>query len=105
MSGASVVISDQGTLDRGADLPVEPGGGVECQEARDDACPQPHGDPAAVSFQAKLVLQGPDDRLDTLAQPVRERPGLPLVLAGRADQDQAEVWAGEELLGVLAGQS
>src|SRR5215470_9569601 len=101
MSGTSVVISDQGTLDRSADLPVEPDGGVVCQEALDDACPQPHGDPAAVSFQAKLVLQGPDDRLNTLAQPVREGPGCLLVLAGRADQDQAEVWAGEERLGAL----
>jgi hypothetical protein len=29
-----------------------------------------------VAFEAELVLQGPDDRLDPLAQPVRERPGL-----------------------------
>ena len=105
MSGASVVISDQGTLDWGADLPVEPDGGVECEEALDDACPQPRGDPAAVSFQAKLVLQGPDDRLGALPQPVRKRPGLFFVLAGRADQGQAEARAGEELLGLLTGQA
>ncbi len=32
--------------------------------------------PPAVAFQAELVLQRPDDRLDPLAQPVREVPGL-----------------------------
>ena len=32
-------------------------------------------------------------------------PGSLLVLAGRADQGQAQVVAGEELLGVLAGQA
>src|SRR5262249_32828534 len=66
--------------------------------------PQPGGDPAAVTFEAELVLQGPDDGLDALPQPVREGPGL-LVLAGRADEGQAEVRAGEERLGVLAGQA
>src|SRR5229473_6952661 len=105
MSEALVVIGDQGTLDWGADLPVEPDGGVEREEALDDACPQPWRDPAAVSFQAKLVLQGPNDRLDALAQPVRKRPGLLFVLAGRADQGQAEVRAGEELFGLLTGQA
>src|SRR5713101_4114608 len=105
MSEALVVIADQGTLDWGADLPVEPDGGVEREEALDDACPQPWRDPAAVSFQAKLVLQGPNDRLDALAQPVRKRPGLLFVLAGRADQGQAEVRAGEELFGLLTGQA
>ena len=58
-----------------------------------------------MSFEAKLVLQGPDDRLYPLAQPVREGAWGLLVLAGRADQEQAEVWAGEVLLGVLAGQA
>ena len=58
-----------------------------------------------MAFQAELVLQGPDDGLDALAQPVREGPGSLLVLAGLADQGQAEVRAGEELLGFLAGQA
>src|SRR5260370_17671509 len=93
---ALVVIGDQGTLDWGADLPVEPDGGVEREEALDDACPQPWRDPAAVSFQAKLVLQGPNDRLDALAQPVRKRPGLLFVLAGRPDHAPAPVPPGDK---------
>ena len=51
--------------------------------------PQPGADPAAVAFEAELVLQGPDDRLDALPQPVREGPEGFLVLAGRADQVQS----------------
>ena len=55
-----------------------------------------------MAFEAELVLQRPDDRLDLLAQPVREVPWLLLVLAVRADQGQAEVVAGEEVLEVPA---
>ena len=57
-----------------------------------------------MAFEAELVLQGPDDGLDALPQPIREGPGL-LVLAGRADEGQVQVRAGEERLGVLAGQA
>ena len=42
-----------------------------------------------MAFEAELVLQCPDDRLDALPQPVREVPELLLVLAGWADQGQA----------------
>jgi hypothetical protein len=42
-----------------------------------------------VAFEAELALQCPDDRIDALPQPVREVPGLLLVLAGWADQGQA----------------
>ena len=69
------------------------------------ASPQAGGDAAAVAFEAELVLQGPDDRLHPLPQPVREEPGGLLVLMGRADQRQAQVRAGEERFGVLAGQA
>src|SRR5260370_38255903 len=89
MSEALVVIGDQGTLDWGADLPVEPDGGVEREEALDDACPQPWRDPAAVSFQATLVLQGPNARLAALAHPVRNRPGRLFVLPDRPAPVQA----------------
>jgi hypothetical protein len=82
-----------------------PDRGVEGEQALHDACPQSCEDAPAVAFQAELVLQGPDGGLDALAQPVREGPGSLLVLAGRADQGQAEVRAGEELLGFLAGQA
>ena len=100
-----MVVGDQGALDRGADQPVVPDDGVEGEEPLDDAGPEAGGDAAAVAFEAELVLQRPDDGLDPLAEPVRELPGLLLVLAGRADQGQAQVGAGEEVLGVLAGQA
>jgi hypothetical protein len=45
------------------------------------------------------------DRLNLLAQPVREAPGGLFVCAGRADQHQAQVPAGEEPLGLLPGQA
>ncbi len=100
-----VVVGDQGPLDRCADHPVVPDAGVEREQPLDDPGPQPGGDAAAVAFEAELVLQGPDDRLDPLPQPVRKGPGGLLVLAGRADQRQAKVRAGEERLGVLVGQA
>jgi hypothetical protein len=89
----------------GADLPVVPDDGVEGEEPLDHAGPEPGGGPAAVALEAELALQDPDDRLDPLPEPVREVPGGLLVLAGRADQGQAQVRAGEERLGVLAGQA
>ena len=58
-----------------------------------------------MAFEAELALQRPDDGLDALAEPVRERARLLLVFAGGADQGQAEAVAGEELLGALAGQA
>jgi hypothetical protein len=45
--GSSVVEGDRGALDLFGDLPVEPDGGVEREQALDDAGPQPGGDPAA----------------------------------------------------------
>jgi hypothetical protein len=98
-----VVVGDQGSFDRGADEPVVPDAGVEGEEPLDDAGPESCGDAAAVAFEAELALQRPDDGLDALAEPVRERARLLLVFAGGADQGQAEAVAGEELLGALAG--
>ncbi len=54
-----MVIGDQRALDRCADLPVEPDGGVEGEQALHDAGPQVGRDTAAVAFQAELVFQGP----------------------------------------------
>ena len=50
-------------------LPVVPDRGVERQEALHDPRPESGGDAAAVAFGAELVLQRPDDGLNTLAQP------------------------------------
>ena len=58
-----------------------------------------------MAFEAELAFQGPDDGLDALAEPVRERARLLLVLAGGADQGQSQAVAGEELLGALSGQA
>ena len=60
---------------------------------------------AAVTFEAELAFQGPDDGLDALSEPVRERARLLLVFAGGADQGQAQAVAGEEFLGFLPGQA
>ena len=100
-----MVVGDQGSLDGGADLPVVPDAGVEGGEPLDDAGPGSCGDAAAVAFEAELVLQGPDDGLDALAEPVRERARLLLVLAGWTDQGQSQAVAGEELLGAPSGQA
>lgn len=100
-----VVVGDQGPLDRCADHPVVPDAGVEREQSLDDAGPEPGRDTAAVAFQAELVLQRPDDCLHALAQPIREAPRLLLVLAGRADQGQAQLVTGEEILGLLARQA
>jgi hypothetical protein len=58
-----------------------------------------------VAFEAELVLQRPDDGLDALAEPVRERVSGFLVLPGRADQGQVQVICGQELLEVFPGES
>jgi hypothetical protein len=56
--GSSVIVRDQGALDRRADLSVVPDRGVEREQPLDDPRPQPGGDPAAVAFEAELVLRG-----------------------------------------------
>ena len=101
--GVLVVVGDQGALGWGTDLPVEPDRGVERQQALHHPRPQPGGHASAVLLQAELVLQGPDDRLHALAQPVGEAARVVFIPAGRADKAQALL--GEELLGLLAGQA
>ncbi len=80
--GSSVIVGDQGALDRRADLPVVPDRGVKCEQALHDAGPQPGGDASAMAFEAELVLQCPDDRLNPLPQPVREGTRGRLALMG-----------------------
>ena len=88
-----MVVGDQGPLDGGSDEPVVPDDRVEGEEPLDDPGPEAGGDAAAVAFEAELVLQGPDDGLDALAEPVRERARLLLVLAGGTDQGQSQAVA------------
>src|ERR1039458_3723989 len=101
--GRSVIVGDQGWLDRRARQPVVPDRGVEREQALDHAGPQPGGYPAAMVLGTGLALQRPDDRLGTLPQPVREVTRLLLVFAGRADQVQVQ--PGEVVFGVLSGQA
>src|ERR687897_3857805 len=67
----SVVVGDQGTLDRGVELPVEPDPGGQGQQPLGDTDPHPLDGVGAMAFQAKLVFEGVDDRLDPLADPPR----------------------------------
>ena len=108
--GSSVIVRDEGTLDRRADLPVVPDAGVEGEQPLHDAGPQART-PAAVAFEAELVLQRPDDRLDALAQPVREVPGVFSSFAGwrisissrSGPAKNASVSAGQALIGDYRG--
>jgi hypothetical protein len=83
-----VVVGDQGSLDGCADEPVVPDDRVEGELSLDDAGPKAGADSAAVALEAELALQRPDDGLDALAEPVRDRARCLLVLTGRADQGQ-----------------
>jgi hypothetical protein len=78
---------------------------VHGEQPLEEACPQPGGDPAAMPFEAELVLQRPDDRLNALPRAVGKRAGLALVLAARADQGKLQVGSGEEVPGLLPGQA
>lgn len=50
-----MITRDEGHL-TGADLPVEPDGGVEREQALGDARPEPGGARAAVAFEAELAF-------------------------------------------------
>ena len=60
--------------------------------------------PATPAANSPSVLQGPDDGLDALAEPVGERAGLFLSLRGRAQEDELQVVAAKKSSGVLPGQ-
>src|SRR5260370_1139668 len=55
--------------------------------------------------RAEMALERPDDRSDPLAEPGREGRGCLVVLAGRADEGQAEVRARQEVFEVLPGKA
>ncbi|MEV5892850.1 hypothetical protein AB0L76_25965 [Nonomuraea fuscirosea] len=61
-----VIVGDQGSFHRCADLPVVPDDGVEGEDALADARPEAVGVAGIVAFEAELVLQRPDDRFDAL---------------------------------------
>jgi hypothetical protein len=68
----SVVVSEQGPLDRGAELPVEPDRSGQGRQPLRDPHPQPLRGMCAMLFQPELVFEGVEDRLDPLADPPSE---------------------------------
>jgi hypothetical protein len=87
----SVVVGDQGALDRGAELPVEPDPGDQSQQPLGDPDPDALDGVGAMAFQAELVFEGVDDGLDPLADPAQVAEPVGLVLAVGADQHRAQV--------------
>jgi hypothetical protein len=85
-----VVVRDQGSHDRLASGVVVPDGGGQGQEALQDADGHPAWVVAAVAFEIELALEGVVDRLDDLAQRLKNRvpAWLGLALAGRAQRAQ-----------------
>src|SRR5215213_1155121 len=92
----SVVVGDQGALDRGAELPVEPDRGGQGGQPLGDAGPQAVDGVGAVAFQAELVFEGVEDRLDPLADPAQVAEPVRLITAVRAGQPRvhpATTWS------------
>src|SRR5262245_5994655 len=90
MGDGSVVEGQQGALVPDAELPVEPDPGGQGEQPLRHPNEHPTRGAAAVAFQAELVFEGVDDRLDPLAHPAqRPEPGR-LVLAVGTDQMRAQ---------------
>jgi hypothetical protein len=87
----SVIVGDQGTLDRGIDLPVPPDPSGQGEQPLSDPDPHALGGVSAVAFQAKLVLEGVEDRLHPLAHPTQRPEPIRLIKAVRACQDRTQV--------------
>src|SRR5919106_1004443 len=92
-SKGSVVVGQQGALDRLAGAVVVPDRRGQGQDALHDPDPDPGRCVAAVPFQVELALEGVVDRLDDLPQRLEELAAGPwaLALAGRSEQVQAGV--------------
>src|SRR5512132_2295228 len=87
----SVVVGDQGALDRGGEPPVEPDPSGQGQQSLRDADPEALDGVGAVAFQAELILEGVEDRLDPLAHPAQRAE--PARLIGTVGTDQSSVQA------------
>src|SRR5688500_12766155 len=66
-----VVVGDQRTLEWGVELSVEPNGGGQGEQPLGDPDPDALDGMGAMAFQAELVFEGVDDRLDPLADPAQ----------------------------------
>jgi hypothetical protein len=89
-SKGSVVVGQQGSLDRLAGAVVVPDRGGQRQDALHDADPHASRGAAAVPFEVELAFERVIDRLDDLPQRFEElRPcSRRLTLTGRAQQVQ-----------------
>jgi hypothetical protein len=90
VSGGSVVMGEQGPLVVDLELPVAPDGGGQGEQPLAAADERPTQGAATVLFQAELVFEGVDDRLDPLAQPTQRPEPARLVLAVGPDQEGAQ---------------
>src|SRR5215211_6359157 len=82
----SVVVGDQGALDRGAKLPVEPDPGGQGGQPLGDPDPQAVDGVGAVAFQAELVFEGVEDGLNPLADPAQVAEPVRLITTVGAAQ-------------------
>jgi hypothetical protein len=87
----SVIVGDQGTLDRGVDVPVEPDPSGQGEQPLGDPGPEALDGVRAVAFQAKLVCEGVEDGLDPLADPTQGAEPVRLITAVGAGQDRTQV--------------
>src|SRR5215208_1872686 len=99
----SVVEGDQGPLDRGAKLPVEPDASSQGQQSLRDPDPCALDGVSAVVFQAELVLEGVEDGLDPLADSPQRAEPVGLITAVRASQGRAQL--ADQRLELAPGQS
>src|SRR5215217_5904934 len=86
VDGGSVVIGEQGSLVGDLELPVEPDPGGQGEQSLADADEHPAQAATTVLFQAELVLEGVDDRLDPLAHPTQRPEPARLIVAIRTEK-------------------
>lgn len=86
-----MVVGDQAALDRSVELPVPPDAGGQGEQPLGDPDPDALDGVGAVAFQAELVVEGVDDRLDPLAHPAQVAEPGGLVAAVGSSQDRAQL--------------
>src|SRR5215472_3863073 len=87
----SVVVCNQRTLLGGADLPVPPDAGRECQQPLGNPRHNPSRGTAAVLFERELSLEGVDDAFDPLADRAQGAAAGRLILAIGTEQSSPQL--------------
>src|ERR687898_3114552 len=98
----SVVVGDQGSADGESEVVVVPDGGGQGQETLRDPGADPGDGAAAVAFEVELAFQGVVDRLDDLAQRLKQPLTRPPGFAGAGGSEQGDAGVGEFGLEQLA---